>query len=230
MNDIQTWGGAITSALGSLGERLIAFLPSFLAALIIFLAGWVVAIAVGKLVEKFLQTLRIDKMAAQLGFDGKIVEESSFTFSLSELVGGLVKWFLILSFLMASTDVLGLKQVSVFLNSVILYMPNVFVAVVILAAVFLLGNFVFTVVKGSTKAAGVMSATLLATISKWSIVIFGFFAALIQLGVAAQLVSTIFTGIVAMLALAGGLAFGLGGKDQAAEIIAKLKEELTEKR
>jgi len=116
-----------------------------------------------------------------------------------------------------------------FLNSIILYIPNVVVAVVILSAVFLIGNFVYNVVKGSTKAAGVMSATLLAAIAKWAIVIFGFFAALIQLGIATSLVNTIFVGIVAMLSLAGGLAFGLGGRDEAALIIKKLREEITER-
>jgi hypothetical protein len=144
--------------------------------------------------------------------------------------GGLVKWFLILVFLMAATDILGLNQVTDFLNSILLYIPNVVVAVIILAVVFLVGNFVYVVVKGSTKAAGVMSATLLATISKWSIIIFGLLAALIQLGIATSLVSTIFIGIVAMLSLAGGLDFGLGGKEEAQMILKKLREEISERR
>ena len=101
-------------------------------------------------------------------------------------------------------------------------------SVVMMAIVILTGNFVQGVVRGSTRAAGVMSATLLAAISKWAIIIFGVFAALIQLGVASSLVSTIFTGIVAMLALAGGLAFGLGGRDEAALVLKKLRQEITE--
>jgi hypothetical protein len=131
---------------------------------------------------------------------------------------------------MAATDILKLGQVTIFLNNILLYIPNVVVAVVILAVVFLVGNFVSNIVKGSTRAAGVMSATLLATISKWSIIIFGIFAALIQLGVASSLVSTIFIGIVAMLALAGGLAFGLGGREVAADVLRKLREEITERK
>lgn len=230
MNEFQTWGEAITSALAELGEKIIVFLPSFLAAVIIFLAGWIVAVSVGKLVEKFFNSLKIDKIAGKMGFSGKIIQESEFSFSISSLVGGLIKWFLIVSFLLAATDILGLSQVSIFLNNVLLYMPNVFVAVIILSAVFILGNFTFLIVKGSTKAAGVMSATLLATISKWAIIVFGFFAALIQLGVVASLVGTIFTGIVAMLSLAGGLAFGLGGKEEAALILKKLREEISTKR
>ena len=140
-----------------------------------------------------------------------------------------MKWFLILVFLMAATDILHLVQVTSFLNSIVLYLPNVIVAAVILAIAFLIGNFAYAVIKGSTKIAGIVSATLLATIAKWAIVIFGLLAALIQLGVASSLINTIFIGFVAMLALAGGLAFGLGGKDEAALILKKLRYEITEK-
>jgi len=136
---------------------------------------------------------------------------------------------LILVFLMAATDILKLVQVTNFLNSIILYLPNVVVAAVILAVAFLVANFVYAVVKGSTKVAGIVSATLLATVAKWAIVIFGFLAALIQLGIASSLINTLFIGLVAMLALAGGLAFGLGGKDEAAAILKKIRQEITEK-
>ena len=149
--------------------------------------------------------------------------------NVAKFMGGLVKWFLILVFLMAATDILRLTQVTNFLNSIILYLPNVVVAAVILAVAFLVANFVFAVVKGSTKVAGIVSATLLATVAKWAIVIFGFLAALIQLGIAASLINTLFIGFVAMLALAGGLAFGLGGKDEAALILKKIRQEITEK-
>lgn len=227
MNGVQTWGEAITISLITLGQRLIEFLPVLIGALLVLLAGWIIAVAVGKLAEKFMKALRVDKAAEKIGVSERIYG-SEIHLTISAFFGGLIKWFLVLVFLMAAADILKLNQVTDFLNSILLYIPNVIVAVVILGAVMLLGNFVYTIVKGSTRAAGVMSATLLATISKWSIVIFGIFAAFIQLGIAPSLVSTIFIGIVAMLALAGGLAFGLGGKDEAALILQKLREEITE--
>ena len=229
MNGVQTWGEAITMSLITLGERLVNFLPSFLGALLVFLAGWIIAVTMGRLAEKIMKTARVDKAMEKIGVDWKKYQ-SGANLGISSFFGGLVKWFLVLVFLMAATDILNLSQVTEFLNKIILYIPNVVVAVVILAIVVMLGNFVYNVVKGSTRAAGVMSATLLATISKWSIVIFGIFAALMQLGIASSLVSTIFVGIVAMLSLAGGLAFGLGGKDEARKILEKLREEITEKK
>ena len=228
MNGAQNWGGAVVSSLMDLGQKLVGFLPSLVGALIVLLAGWIIASAIGKLVIKFLRSARLDKAAEKIGWNGK-VHGSNIDLTISSLVGGLVEWFLILVFVLAATDILGLDQVTAFLNSIIMYIPNVIVAVIILAAVFLLGNFVHDVVKGSTRAAGVMSATFLAKVSKWAIVIFGIFAALIQLGVAASLVSTIFIGIVAMLSLAGGLAFGLGGREEAAMVLRKIREEISEK-
>ena len=229
MNGIQTWGQAITMALMNLSERFINYFPTLLGAIIVFLAGWIIAITLGRLVAKALRDLRLDKAMEKAGFSRKM-SEIGVRAGISDFVGGFVKWFLILVFLMAAADILNLVQVTNFLNSIIFYIPNLVVAVIILAVVFLLGNFVYGVVRGSSLAAGVVSATLLATISRWAIIIFGIFAALIQLGVASTLVSTIFIGIVAMLALAGGLAFGLGGKDEAAMILKKLREEITERR
>jgi hypothetical protein len=228
MNGVQTWGEAITMSLITLGDKLVNFFPGLIGALLVFLAGWIIAVTMGRLAEKAMKTTRVDKAVEKIGFSYKATGAGA-KLAVSEFFGGLVKWFLVLVFLMAAMDILNLSQVTEFLNKIILYIPNVVVAVIILSIVVMLGNFVYDVVKGSTRAAGVMSATLLATISKWAIVIFGVFAALIQLGIASSLVSTIFIGIVAMFSLAGGLAFGLGGKEEAEMILKKLREEITEK-
>lgn len=225
MNGVLTWGDAITKSLQGLWDQVISFLPSLLGALLVFIAGWIVAVVLGKVVERILKTARIDQALDRVIGDKLGDIEEHF----SAFIGGLVKWFLILVFLVAAANILQLDQVSYFLGNIILYIPNIVVAVVILAAVFLFGNFVYKIVKGSTKAAGVMSATLLAAISKWAIIIFGIFAALLQLGIAEYLVGTIITGLVAMLALAGGLAFGLGGKEEAQLILRKIREEISEK-
>lgn len=228
-NGIQNWGEAITISLLELWQRLIDFLPSLIGAILVFLLGLIVAVALGKLAEKILQTLRVDPALEKLGMTQRF-SDHGMRLNLAAFLGGVVKWFLILVFLMAATDILELPQVTNFLNSILIYFPNVVVAVIILTIVFLLGNLVYRVVKGSTRAAGVVSATLLATVSKWAIMIFGILAALIQLGIATSLVNTLFMGLIAMLALAGGLAFGLGGKEEAQTILKKLREEINERR
>lgn len=226
MNGIQNWGEAIVVALFGVWESFITLLPTLIGAVIIFVAGWLIAVALGKVAAKLVKAMRVDHALQKIGW-GQRFSEIGISTNISEFLGGLVKWFLILVFLMAATDILQLNQITEFINSILLYLPNVVVAVVILSVVFIAGNFVYDVVKGSTKAAGVMSATMLAAISKWAIIIFGVLAALLQLGIASSLVSTIFIGIIAMVSLAGGLAFGLGGRDEAAMILRKLREELT---
>jgi hypothetical protein len=227
MNSVQTWGEAITLSLLNLWERFVNFLPALVGAILVFIAGWIVAVALGKAVEHIVKIIRIDDVIEKAGTKGRL-RKAGVELNIAKFFGGLVKWFLILVFLMAATDILHLVQVTSFLNSIVLYLPNVIVAAVILAIAFLVGNFSYALIKGSTKVAGIVSATLLATVAKWAIVIFGLLAALIQLGVASSLINTIFIGFVAMLALAGGLAFGLGGKDEATLILKKLRREITE--
>jgi hypothetical protein len=228
MESVQTWGEAITLSLLNLWERFINFLPALVGAILVFVAGWIVAVALGKVVEHVFKMIKVDEAIEKAGTKARF-EKAGVKLNVAKFLGGLVKWFLILVFLMAATDILKLVQVTNFLNSIILYLPNVVVAAVILAVAFLVANFVYAVVKGSTKVAGIVSATLLATVAKWAIVIFGFLAALVQLGIASSLINTLFIGLVAMLALAGGLAFGLGGKDEAAAILKRLRHEISER-
>jgi len=229
MSSAQTWGEAITLSLLGLWNRFINFMPALVGALLVFLFGLIAAAVLGKVVERIVKALRIDQAIGRTGMSRKF-KEFGMPLDLSVFFGELVKWFLVLVFLMAATDILGLTQVTNFLNSIILYIPNVVVATVILSIAFLLGNFTYTIVRGSTRAAGVMSATLLATLIKWAIMIFGLLAALIQLGIATSLVNTLFIGFVAALSLAIGLAFGLGGRDEAALILKKLREEISAKK
>lgn len=226
MNSVENWGVAISSSLFELLERFAGFLPSLIGALLVFFIGLLIAVILEKAAERIIRVTRVDQVVEKTKL-GEKFREAGFAINISKFFGALVKWFLILVFLMAATDILGLNQVTGFLNSIILYIPNVVVATVILSIAFLLGNLVYGVVRGSTKAAGIMSATLLASISKWAIVIFGLLAALIQLGIAESLVNTIFIGIVAALSIALGLSFGLGGKEEATLILRKLRESLS---
>ena len=228
MGSVQTWGEAITMSLLGLWDRFVNFLPSLLGALLVFFLGLIVAIALGKVAEKVISLLRIDQVLDKMKV-GERFKDAGIQIKVSKFFGELVKWFLILVFLMASTDILRLTQVSEFLNSVILYIPNIVIATIILSVAFLFGNFVFHAVRSSTRIAGVMSAAFLATVAKWAIVIFGLLAALIQLGIAVSLVNTIFIGLVAALSLGFGLSFGLGGKEEAAMILKKIREDLTRK-
>jgi hypothetical protein len=229
MGSVQTWGGVISTSLIQLWNQVAYFLPVFFGAILVFILGVLVASAIGKVIERLVKVLRIDSAIEHLNINEKL-KHIGIEIEFSVFLGKLVQWFLVLIFLMAATDILGLKQVTAYLNSIILYVPNIVVATIILTIAFILGGVSFKIVRGSTRAAGVMSATLLAMFIKWAIIIFGILAALIQLGIATSLVNTIFVGVVAAFSLAIGLAFGLGGKEEAALILKKIRMEITEKK
>lgn len=224
------WGGAIVSSLTSLWAQFMSFIPSLIAALIVFFVGWAIAVAIGRLVEKALVVLRINPVFERLQGVREAVNRAGLKLNIPRLVGEIVKWFLLIVTLLAATDILGLQEVSEFLRSVLLYIPNVVVAALILIIAVVLANFVYRTVAASISAAGFTSAGAIAAICKWSIIVFALFAALLQLQVAAALIQTLLTAFFAMVALAGGLAFGLGGKDLAAKWLKRAEDDLTDKR
>jgi hypothetical protein len=203
------------------------FLPSLIAALVVFFVGWALAVAAGRLVEKLLVVLRINQGFEQLRGLKAAVERAGLSMNVSLLIGEIVKWFLIIVTLLAATDILGLSEISSFLTSVLLYIPNVVVAALILIIAVVLSNFVYRTVLASITAAGFGSASMVAAVSKWAIIVFALLAALTQLNVAVTLIQTIVTAFFAMIALAGGLAFGLGGKDLAMRWLKKMETDMT---
>ena len=227
---LSSWGEAIMSSLNDVGAEFLSFIPNLVAALVVFFVGWALAVAVGRLVEKALVILRINQAFENIKGLKDAAGRAGLKINIPRLFGEIIKWFLIIVTLLAATDILGLREVSLFLQQVLAYIPNVVVAALILIISVVLANFVYRTVAASISAAGFTSGATIAAISKWSIIVFAFMAALIQLKVAETLISTIQVAFFAMLALAGGLAFGLGGRDVAAKWLAKAESDLTPKR
>ena len=222
----QTWGEAFTYSLQNLWASLISFVPSFVLAVLFFVIGWFLGSVIGKAIEHVVSTLKIDKMLSHAGVD-TVVERAGMRLNVGAFLGGLVKWFVIIVFLVASLDVMGLTAVTDFLkNDVLAYLPHVIVAAIVLIAATVIAEFVGRVVTASSKAGGFKSANFLGTLTRYAIWIFAFVIALTELGIAEQLMQTLFMGLVIMLAIAGGLACGLGGKDAAARYIEHLRDRV----
>lgn len=227
VTSFSAWTTAVVESLTNLWVQFIGFLPNVLAALVVFLVGWAIAVAVGRLIEKVLVVLRINQAFENLQGLKRAVEQAGLHLNIPLLIAEIFKWFLVIVTLLAATDILGLNQVSQFLQSVLLYVPNVVVAALILVIAVVLANFVYRTVLASVDAAGFHSSRSVAAISKWAIMVFAVFAALLQLQVATSLIQTFLTAFFAMVAIAGGLAFGLGGKDLAAKWLKKAEDDLT---
>jgi small-conductance mechanosensitive channel len=223
---LETWSEVLAASFQDLWLGIIGFLPKLLLSIIIFCIGWVIAVALDKLVSRVIRLFRVDKALQGIGLE-KYLSRGGFRLDSGAFIGGLVKWFFIIAFLVAAIDVLGLNQVNIFLQEILVYLPNVIIAALILVAAALIANAVYRLVSGSARGAGLPSAGFLGGIAKWAIWIFAILAALYQLGIAGPFVQTLFTGFIAMIVIAGGLAFGLGGKEVAARYIEKLREDIS---
>ncbi|MFH0830517.1 MAG: hypothetical protein V1895_00465 [Parcubacteria group bacterium] len=222
-SDSLTFVEQIKGAFQTTLDSLIEFLPEILAALVVLIVGWIVAVLLGKLVRKLLALAKVDKALDKVGFK-QVRDETGLELSIARFVGDLIKWFLIIVSVLAAADILRLSEISGFLRSILLYFPNVVVAVVIVIIGVLVANFVQKLVVGAGKTAKLPSIPLIAAFARWSIIVFSVLASLVQLQVAASLIQILFTGIVAMIAIAGGLAFGLGGKDYAEHLMTRFRE------
>lgn len=231
MDLIREWGMSLGDAFAQgLGVEILLFLPKLVLAIIIFIAGWVVGSVLGDVVEKIVKAIKVDSILEGAGAKG-LLQKAGFSLNSGLFFGAIVKWFVIIGFLVAALDVFQLTAVSTFLSQVVLgYIPQIIVAALILVVAAFLADFVQKITVGGAKALDSKSSGIVGGIARWSIWIFAIIAALIQLGIAEQMLNTLFMGVVFMLALAGGLAFGLGGRDAASRYVERLREDISSRK
>ncbi len=217
----------VRNSLLTLWTAVAGFLPRLVAAVVVFLVGWLIAILIGKLAYHIVKVIQLDRALEGVGFK-KVWERSGFKMNSSFFFFELVKWFFVVVFLMSAANILGLNEVSGFLGKVVLYIPNVIVAAIVLLIGILVAKFLEGLVVASVRAARLVSANFLAALTKWAVVTFSLLVALVQLGIAEDIIRIIVIGIVAAAALALGLAFGLGGRDHADSFISQMKKRIGE--
>ncbi len=223
----QTWGDALTSSLLSVWYGVVTFVPNLILALIVFAIGWVLAALIEKLVESLFKSLKVDAALKSAGLED-VVKRAGHNLNSGLFVGSLVKWFIIIVFLMAAFDTLGLQQVTIFLRDVVDYLPQVIIAVLILMVSAVLANAMQKLVVASARAGHISSPELLGKVTKWSLWIFAIIAALDKLAVVQGLIQAIIQPLFFGVALAVGLAFGLGGKAAAERWIEKTSHHIDE--
>ena len=226
--DYPTYQATVLKALGDLYSKTLSFLPNLVAALIVLIIGWLLAIFLSKLVHKILEMIKIDHLANQLGLSN-LGEKVGRKLSLAAFGAWLVKWFFFLGTIMAAANILGLNEVTNFFYVDVLgYAGNVIVAMVILMLGLLAADFFSGLVSSAVMASGFTKSEALAGITKWAIIVFTVIAALSQLRIATPFLQDLFRAVVAMLAIAGGIAFGLGGKAHAEKTLDKIEKSLGE--
>lgn len=224
----QTWGdNVLAQSFQNLWGGIVDYVPRLIVAIIILIIGWVIAAFICKVVEQIFRSLKIDNLLRGAGVED-LLNKGGLKLNSGLFIGKLVEWFIILAFLIASFDVLRLREVTAFLREITFdVVPHVIVAALILMAAVVIAEFVQKVVLASARAAQIKSAHFVAGVTKWAIWIFAIIGALLQIGVARDVLLVIVQGIIMALSLALGLAFGLGGQDAAARYIEKLRGDIS---
>jgi hypothetical protein len=215
---VRTWGDAIFLALTNALNDILLFIPRLIGALIILLVGWLIAKAVEALVSKGLRAVRFNEVADRAEID-QFLDRAGVRLDPSAVVGKLAYWFLLLIFVGAAFNAFGLTQVNTIINQIVAYLPNVVVALVVLLVGALLAQFAANLVRGASGTARLGDPGLLAGLARTAVLVFAVLIALNQLQIGAAIVNTLFMAFVGMLALAGALAFGLGGRDVAGRML-----------
>ena len=225
---IDTWSGVLTQSFQNLWVGVVGFVPNLVVAIIIVILGWAIGALIGRVVSQVVKSLKVDDALRKAGAE-EFLNHGGINLNAGNFLGGLVKWFVMLVFIIGALDVLGLTQVNEFLRSILAYIPQVIVAVLILISASIIGDVLRKIVISSAMTAGVKSAGFLGSVTKWAIWIFAILVALSQLGIAAAFSQTLFTGIVIAVSLALGLSFGLGGQEAAGRFIERLRNEMSGK-
>ncbi len=220
------WATATTDAVRETISKVVAYIPDAVAAIVVILIGIIVAWAVKTIIVRGLKFLQIKKYTDAIGLNKVITKDVEII----DLLGDIAKWVILLTFVVVALDVAQLSGANDLLKGLLTYVfSNVAKAVVVLFIGAVIADLASRVVKATANSVGVKTSEILADLARWSIIVFAFLAALQQLGLAVDLINTLWTGVVAFLAIGGGLAFGLGGKDAAAGVIDRIKKAFPKK-
>lgn len=203
-------------------DSSIALIPYVAGALAMFLFGWVLAILASRAIISLSEKLRLEKLAEFFGLK-HFLEHTKVKMSPSRVIAKSVKAYLMFLFFIEATKVAKMTEVADFLSDIISYVPQLIIALFIILVGIRIGHTMELIISTSLGFAKETTAKVLGLAARYTMIAFAALAALSQLNIAEILVQTLFIGFIAMLTIAGGLAFGLGGKDVVKELLENLK-------
>jgi len=215
---VTDWGQAIMTSVAAALALLLGAIPKVIGFAVILIIGWIIASALATAVAAILRTVKFNELAQRAGISG-FVQKMGVHTDAAGFLATLVKWFVRLIVLVTAFDALGLPAVSQVLQQILLWLPNLVVALVVLVIAGLAANALAGLVRGATAESGVGNPDVLATIARVAVWAFAIVIAVNQIGVATTIVNTLFMATVGAVAVASALAFGLGGRETAAQIV-----------
>ena len=221
---VRNTGDAVRASLAGALDTFLAVLPRMIGFAVVLAAGWLISSLFAKGVTALLQAIRFNDLARRSGL-AEFVRNMGVKQDSTGVIAGIVKWFVRLIALVVAFDTLGLPAVSGVLQQLLLWLPNLVVGLVVLVVGGLLANALANLVRGATANAGFTNPDTLASVARAGVWGFAIVVAVSQLGIATTIINTIVIGVVAALALASGLAFGLGGREKAAQLLDRLGQQ-----
>jgi hypothetical protein len=215
---IRDTGDAIRASLAGALNTFLSAIPRIIGFAVVLIVGWIVASLLARGVEALLHAVRFNDLARRSGF-ADFVQKMGVKDDSAGVIASIVKWFVRLITLVVAFDTLGLPAVSGVLQQLLLWLPNLVVALVVLVIGGLAANALSQLVRGATAEAGFSNSDMLANVAKVAVWGFTIVVAVNQLGIATTLINTLLVGIVGAFTIAFGLAFGLGGRDRAAQLL-----------
>lgn len=218
------WNVVVIDPVREMLARVAVFLPTLIGVLVILIIGWIIAGGLKSIVVKVLKLIQLDTASEKSGL-GDVLRRGGIRQTLSELIGVLIYWLVMLLVFMTALNALGMTVAASLLDKVILYIPNVIAAVFIMALGIFFASMVGTVVRTASSNAGISQAKFLGQLTQTVIIIFAVVITLEQLNIAATVLSFSLNIVLGSIGLALALAVGLGSKD----IAGKLMQELVDK-
>ncbi len=202
----------------SFWSELARFIPQLLVAVVLLFIGWLLAKLARTGIMRLLSLLKFDRVTERSGLEA-FLKQADLDVSVSSILGNLIYWLIILVMIVTVANSLGLHMVADLFNKVVLYIPNVIVAILVLVFGTILARFINRIVFAWLNNVGFTGALTVSTFSEYAMMVFVFFVALEQLQIASELITAAFTIAFGAVGLAFAIAFGLGAKDWAARVI-----------
>ncbi len=219
MNVLSIWQQSILTAWTGFFTKALLFLPVFLGAILVFVVGMYMAHWLQKGIEHFLKAIKFTKLTSESGLD-KFLKKADLDLDTVGLISQAVRWFVILVFFTASTNILGLTAISGVVNSLLGLIPKIVTATLIIAVGVFVANLTEGLVKGALASVDHQHSKSLAHLARWIVLFVSVLAAINELEVAQNLVTIFFQGLTWTITLSVGLALGLGGKEVVSRILS----------
>lgn len=221
---ISDWSAITTESIDTYWTRIVDFLPSMIGSIVIIIIGILIARLLKWAVITVLESVKIQNFFDKVNFTA-LMKKAGFNFKAPQVSGEFINWLTIIIFLIPAANILGLSRVATLLDNFISYIPNVAIAVIIILIGSLFTNFIAQIVKAAATGIGATTASVLSTLTRYILYIFIAFAAFFELAIPGYLINMTFTGLIAALAIAFGLSFGLGGQTASSDLIKKIRDD-----